>query len=251
MAPAAARTMLGIMRGVTETGGTARKAAIEGYSVGGKTGTAQKVSNGHYDPDKWISSFVGVVPIEDPRLVIIVVVDEPQGSHLGGAVAAPVFHEIAEEALRYLRVPPTAPVASKPGRDAGKDGGKEAGKEGGRKARTALAAVDADDGSGESPPTEMPPDDDALGEDPALAETWNQVAGSEGGVDTPPVERVVVPDFSGLSLGQAVRAARKSGVELAFEDSDGRASGVAVRQRPAPGPAPRGVVCRVVFGRRQ
>jgi cell division protein FtsI (penicillin-binding protein 3) len=253
MTPAAARTMLGIMKGVTETGGTAKKAAIEGYSVGGKTGTAQKVSNGHYDPDKWISSFVGVVPIEDPRLVVIVVVDEPQGSHLGGAVAAPVFHEIAEEALRYLRVPPSAPVASKPGRDAGKDGGKEAkqANQGGRKARAALAAADADDGAGESPPTELPPDDDALGEDPGLAETWNQVAGSEGGVEAPPVERVVVPDFSGLSLGQAIRAARKSGVELAFEDSDGRASGVALRQRPAPGPAPRGVICRVVFGRRQ
>jgi cell division protein FtsI (penicillin-binding protein 3) len=86
MAPAAARTMLSIMRGVTEAGGTAKQAAIDGYVVGGKTGTAQKVANGHYDPDRWVSSFVGVVPAENPRLAIIIVVDEPQGGHLGGAV---------------------------------------------------------------------------------------------------------------------------------------------------------------------
>ena len=95
------------MRGVTENGGTAKQAAIEGYAVGGKTGTAQKVANGHYDPTKWVSSFVGVVPAEDPRLVIMVIMDEPQGGHLGGAVAAPIFKEIAEQSLRYLHVPPT------------------------------------------------------------------------------------------------------------------------------------------------
>jgi hypothetical protein len=78
------------------------------------------------------------------------------------------------------------------------------------------------------------------------------VAGTEGGrADRPPAERVIVPDFVGLSLGQAIHAARKSGVELAFDDPEGRATGVAIRQRPAPGPAPRGVVCRVAFGRRE
>src|SRR4029079_5727965 len=71
MTPTAARTMLSIMRGVTENGGTAKQAAIEGYTVGGKTGTAQKVANGHYDPTKWVSSFVGVVPADDPRLGIM------------------------------------------------------------------------------------------------------------------------------------------------------------------------------------
>ena len=84
MSESAAHTMLGIMRGVTEEGGTAKQAAIEGYQVGGKTGTAQKVANGHYDPNKWVSSFVGVVPLEAPRLAIIIVVDEPEGGHLGG-----------------------------------------------------------------------------------------------------------------------------------------------------------------------
>ena len=70
-------------------------------------------------PTKWVSSFVGVVPAEDPRLVIIVVVDEPQGGHLGGAVAAPIFKEIAEQALRYLHVPPTTPIVAKAGAKTG------------------------------------------------------------------------------------------------------------------------------------
>jgi membrane peptidoglycan carboxypeptidase len=245
MTPAAARTMLSIMRGVTEQGGTAKQAAIEGYTVGGKTGTAQKVANGHYDPTKWVSSFVGVVPAEDPRLAIMVIVDEPQGGHLGGAVAAPIFKQIAEPALRYLHVPPTAPIASK---------GTGAGAKPAAKGATvpAVAVADADDGATEAPATDLPLDDDTLGDDPALAEKWDEVAGAEGGrAERPAAERVVVPDFVGLSLGQAIRAARKSGVELAFDDPEGRATGVALRQRPAPGPAPRGVVCRVAFGRKE
>ena len=241
MAPATARTMLAIMRGVTEPGGTAKQAAIEGYTVGGKTGTAQKVANGHYDASKWVSSFVGVVPAEDPRLAIMVIVDEPQGGHLGGAVAAPIFKEIAEQSLRYLHVPPTAPIAAKGGAKAGAAA-----------AAKAPALADADDGANEAPATDMPLDEDALGDDPALAEKWDEVAGAEGGrAERQAAERVVVPDFVGLSLGQAIHAARKSGVELAFDDPEGRATGVALRQRPAPGPAPRGVVCRVAFGRKE
>jgi cell division protein FtsI (penicillin-binding protein 3) len=240
MAPAAARTMLSIMRGVTEQGGTAKQAAIDGYVVAGKTGTAQKVANGHYDPTKWVSSFVGVVPAEDPRLVIMVIMDEPQGGHLGGAVAAPIFKEIAEQSLRYLHVPPTAPMTAKAG-------AKPAAAKG-----AGPAVAEADETAAEAPATDLPLDDDTLGDDPALAEKWDEVAGAEGGrADRPAVERVVVPDFVGLSLGQAIRAARKSGVELAFDDPEGRATGVALRQRPAPGPAPRGVVCRVAFGRRE
>jgi cell division protein FtsI (penicillin-binding protein 3) len=243
MAPAAARTMLSIMRGVTENGGTAKQAAIDGYIVGGKTGTAQKVANGHYDPTKWVSSFVGVVPADDPRLVIMVIMDEPQGGHLGGAVAAPVFKEIAEQSLRYLHVPPTAPVL---GKADSKAGAKSA------SAPAAKPVVDADDAGGEAPATDLPLDDDTLGDDPALAEKWDEVAGAEGGrAESAAAERVIVPDFVGLSLGQAIHAARKSGVELAFDDPEGRATGVAVRQRPAPGPAPRGVVCRVAFGRKE
>jgi cell division protein FtsI (penicillin-binding protein 3) len=237
VAPETARTMLTIMRGVAEAGGTAKLAAIEGYVVAGKTGTAQKVSNGHYDLSKAISSFVGVVPADDPRLVILVVVDEPQGTHMGGAVAAPIFKEIAEQALRYLHVPPSTPIAAR-GKDAG---------------GAAAAKADGDDVAvNEGTATEMPLDDDSLGDDPALAEAWDEIAGAEAGrADRRAADRLLVPDFVGMSLGQAIRAARRSGVELAFDDPDGRATGVALRQRPAPGPAPRGVVCRVAFGRRE
>ena len=241
MSAAAARTMLGIMRGVTEQGGTAPKAAIEGYPVGGKTGTAQKVANGHYDSSKWISSFVGVVPANDPRLAIIAIIDEPQGTHVGGEVAAPIFKEIAEQALRYLHVPPATDVvaSSKPARAAGKD------------AALAKAAGESDDTVAETPATDLPLDDDATSEDPALAEKWDEVAGAEGGrADDEAAGAIEVPDFTGMSLSQAIHAARKSGVELAFDDPEGHATGLALRQRPAPGPAARGVVCRVAFGRK-
>jgi cell division protein FtsI (penicillin-binding protein 3) len=234
MSAAAARSMLGIMRGVTDQGGTARAAAIEGYSVAGKTGTAQKVANGHYDASKWIASFVGAVPAEDPRVAIIVVLDEPQGQlHQGGQVAAPIFKEIAEQALRYLHVPPSTPIASaKPAHE--------------EVASAKAPSVPPD----ESPATDLPLDDDGLGEDPALAEKWDEVAGAEGGRGGEAPGAVQVPDFTGMSLGQAIHAAHRSGVELAFDDPEGQATGIAVRQRPAPGPAPHGVVCRVAFGRR-
>lgn len=241
MSEAAARTMLRIMRGVTEPGGTARQAAIEGYEVAGKTGTAQKVSNGHYDPEKWVSSFIGVVPADDPRLVIIVIVDEPQGSHLGGGVAAPIFKTIAEQALRYLHVPPSpdAAVAAAP-----------------RRAKSRHpAGVDGDEVGSDVPATERPVavepmdelDDDA--EDPASAAEWDAVAGAEGGRATGTIAApVIVPNFAGMSVGEAIRAAHRSGVELAFDEGSGGATGIALRQKPGPGPAPQGATCRVTFG---
>jgi cell division protein FtsI (penicillin-binding protein 3) len=229
---ATARTMLTIMRGVTEAGGTAKAAAIDGYPVAGKTGTAQKVSNGHYDPTKAVASFVGVVPADDPRLVILVVLDEPQGVHMGGAVAAPIFKEIAEQALNYLHVAPTtaAPVVVARGRGSDSE-----------------ARADADEVA-----TDLPVDAEALGDDPAMAEEWDEVAGAEGGRPASATAApTVVPNFAGMSVGEAIRAARRSRVELAFDDTTGATTGVALRQSPAPGPAPRGVLCRVAFGRRE
>jgi len=88
---------------VTEQGGTGTLAAIEGYRVAGKTGTAQKAP---YHSGKCVGSFVGFLPAEKPRLAIIAVIDEPKGSHYGGVVAAPVFQEVAKQAIAYLKVPP-------------------------------------------------------------------------------------------------------------------------------------------------
>ena len=88
--------------------GTGTEAAIPGYTVAGKTGTANKAENGHY-VSKYVASFVGLVPARKPRLAILVMIDEPHGQIYGGVVAAPVFRDIARFALQYLEVPPDAP----------------------------------------------------------------------------------------------------------------------------------------------
>ncbi|KQZ39914.1 penicillin-binding protein 2 [Duganella sp. Root1480D1] len=92
--------------------GTAKKAQIPGYRVGGKTGTAYKVENGRYAmPRKYIGSFVGMVPMSAPRFIIAVMIDEPtQNGHFGGSVAAPTFAAVAINALRASNVPPDSNV---------------------------------------------------------------------------------------------------------------------------------------------
>jgi len=91
--------------------GTGQEAQVPGYSIAGKTGTAAKPDPvlGGYSTSKYVASFVGFLPASNPRLVILVAVDEPKGAIWGGSVAAPVFSEIARFALQYLEVPPDAP----------------------------------------------------------------------------------------------------------------------------------------------
>ena len=106
-----AREMRKIMLGVASPAGTARRAAIRGYSVAGKTGTAQKVINGHYSDSLFRATFCGMVPASDPKLVILVTLDfdEKQKFHQGGNSSGPVFRRIAIGALRYLMIPPDRP----------------------------------------------------------------------------------------------------------------------------------------------
>jgi len=106
VSPATARTLTTMMEGVV-TNGTGAKAAIPGFRVAGKTGTAQKVDprTGAYSSALSIGSFVGFVPAEAPRLAMIVVIDEPQGEAWGGVVAAPVFRRVGEQVLTYMGVP--------------------------------------------------------------------------------------------------------------------------------------------------
>ncbi len=94
---------------VTVEDGTGTNAQVAGYGVAGKTGTAQKVDeeNGGYADDRFIASFVGMVPADEPRLVILVMVDEPTTEHLGARVAAPAFAEIAASSLRIMGIPPS------------------------------------------------------------------------------------------------------------------------------------------------
>ena len=103
----AVRAMLEMVVG---PGGTAPLAQVAGYRVAGKTGTAHKLQNGRY-VDKYIASFVGMAPASDPRLIVAVMVDEPNGKeHFGGQVAAPAFSSVMNEALRSLDVPYDAPL---------------------------------------------------------------------------------------------------------------------------------------------
>ena len=92
--------------------GTGTEAAIPGYTVAGKTGTANKAENGRY-VSKYVASFVGLVPARKPRLAVLVMVDEPRGQIWGGVVAAPIFRDIARFALQYLEVPPDAPESKR------------------------------------------------------------------------------------------------------------------------------------------
>ncbi|MFC0334636.1 stage V sporulation protein D [Paenibacillus sepulcri] len=86
--------------------GTGRNAFLDGYRVGGKTGTAQKVINGRYSPNEHIVSFIGFAPADDPKIVVYVAVDNPQGIQFGGVVAAPIVHNILADALPYMGIEP-------------------------------------------------------------------------------------------------------------------------------------------------
>ena len=102
-----AKNVLGMMETVTQKGGTGRRAAVYGYRVAGKTGTVHKSTRGGYADDKYISVFSGIVPVSDPRFVIVVMVNNPKGQeYYGGEVAAPVFSRISSNALRLLNVAP-------------------------------------------------------------------------------------------------------------------------------------------------
>ncbi len=105
-----ARLLADMLTTVTGPEGTAPQAAVEGFLVAGKTGTAQKADyvRGGYARDKWVASFVGFVPADRPRIVVAVVLDEPVVAHAGGVVAAPVFRRIASATLRHLGVAPRA-----------------------------------------------------------------------------------------------------------------------------------------------
>src|SRR5262245_18242712 len=97
---------------VVKPGGTAPRAQVMGYRVAGKTGTAHKLEGRGYAEDRYVSSFVGLAPASDPRLLVAVMLDEPSnGQYYGGTVAAPVFSRVMSEALRMLSIAPDAPLS--------------------------------------------------------------------------------------------------------------------------------------------
>jgi cell division protein FtsI (penicillin-binding protein 3)/stage V sporulation protein D (sporulation-specific penicillin-binding protein) len=97
-----------MLEGVLGPGGTAEEAKVAGYTLAGKTGTAQKPDpvTGGYSSTRYVASFIGFAPAQNPRLEVAVMVDEPQGQIYGGLVAAPAFEKIVSFALPYLKVPP-------------------------------------------------------------------------------------------------------------------------------------------------
>ena len=109
-----AHEMRAMLETVVSPAGTAPKAQVPGYRVGGKTGTAYKVVNGVYAmPRRYVATFAGFAPASNPRLIIAVMLDEPSGAlHFGGDVAAPVFSEVAASALRSMNVPPDSNVTN-------------------------------------------------------------------------------------------------------------------------------------------
>ena len=105
ISPAVAEQVRTMLEGVLEAGGTASSVSVPGYTLAGKTGTAQVAENGTYSETKYVASFMGFAPAQNPRLLVAVIVDQPQGEIYGGSVAAPAFGKIAAFALPYLGVP--------------------------------------------------------------------------------------------------------------------------------------------------
>ncbi len=105
-----ARIVRRLMEAVVSQGGTGTEAAVPGYRVAGKTGTVKKAGKGGYQDGRYVALFAGMVPADAPRLVAVVMIDEPRGkAYYGGQVAAPVFARIMDDALRLLNVPPDEP----------------------------------------------------------------------------------------------------------------------------------------------
>ena len=194
------------------TEGTGLRAWVDHYPVGGKTGTPQKVDpvRGGY-ANRWMANFMGLAPIDDPQIAVLIMVDEPKSSHLGGRVAAPAFSEIVGLTLPYLGVYPAevyngtalkvptvviTPEADAP--ESAVDGVPVVGA-----APVGMSAVNAALG----------------GEEEALEQHAPVVAGESQ-----------VPDFNGMSLREAVGAARESGLSV-----EPRRTGYVIEQWPAPG----------------
>ena len=201
---ATANTVLEMLENVVHsTKGTGNNALVDGYRVAGKTSTAQKASKqGGYAEDEYFASFVWAIPAKDPRVVILVSVDNPVGGHYGNEVAAPTFARLAQRVVVHLGVP-------------------------------------RDDGSRPSPdPLLLMANNDRLVEGfTPLGDVEPELPGTrpfsvDGGL----------PDFTGLSLVEALDAADTAGVKLSAEGT-----GIAVMQDVPPGPMERGVDAVTVF----
>lgn len=219
--------------------GTGNKAYIEGYRVGGKTGTAQKFVNGTYSSSKYVASFIGAAPMDDPEIVCLVVIDEP-GSYpiYGGTIAAPVCKRIMEDTLVYLGVEPEVAEADETGEEENTEIVMVPSVIGISAAEATALLEDANlktrvDGSG----------DQVISQTPAVleeVEAGSTVVITMGKSDE---TSVILPDFTGKRLLEAGLIADALGLVFVYEGS-----GAAVSQEPAAGSAvQRGDVVTVTF----
>jgi len=213
--------------------GTGRRAQLKGYSSAGKTGTAQKIVDGRYSKSKYVGSFIGFAPVDDPALVCLVVINEPKGLPWGGRVAGPAFKEIMELTLIHQGIPPDLPVemvnpqirmarAYKP------------------KTQVRLPESGQSDGASQS-------------EERLLTEHFSETvltvleSEPEGRAEsqslTVNLSTKALPDFKGRTLRQVARDCARLSVKLKVTGA-----GMAAGQRPAPGrPILPGMVCEVFF----
>ncbi len=202
---------------VVVTDGTAKASKLEGYRAAGKTGTAQKIDeSGRYSKTKFVASFAGFAPASNPVVSIIVVVDEPVGSHMGADVAAPVFKRTAEQILRYMSVPPDVPSYAPQYTFLQK---------GARNQRPGARSQKSQDR------TQKP------GYAKASASFWLLASGSwlPSANGSPELGDIVIPDFYGKSLRQVTEECLKAGLRLRS-----MGSGAAVEQVPPAGATVRG-----------
>lgn len=224
VSPETARTVADLLERVVAEG-AGNQARVPGYRVAGKTGTAEKLPRGS---GKYTADFVGFAPVDDPKLAIVIVIDEPQGKYYGGQVAAPVFSRIVGDLLRYLDVPVALPIASHAGG-------------GGEPQTPSSSGTGAADAPGPARETAGPAPD---------ASSASAARGGQGA--TPPAKRPA-PALALLSPADAERIARDWGWRLAVEGvapgGESKPAGVVVAQSPAPGTDWRpGGVIRVRLG---
>lgn len=252
--------------------GTGRKAILEGYSSAGKTGTAQKVdpATGAYSKTKYIGSFAGFAPVNNPQIVVAVILDSAVGLHQGGQVSAPVFQRISQQVLEYLHVPHDLPLAPRhqlllaQSKVKEKDLDDGTPDHPGEPLETAEVENDSSVPARASAPPQAPAERDPNVVQAAMRETVTSTGVSQTDQATPkqgqgaqktPVSGTVVldvsqggievPSFVGKTVRGAIEAAQDAGLEI-----DAVGSGVARQQSPAAGAhVPAGARVTVQFGR--
>ncbi|HEU0031062.1 MAG TPA: penicillin-binding transpeptidase domain-containing protein [Kofleriaceae bacterium] len=213
------RTMMATVFEGGKNAGTAASLVVPGFKCGGKTGTAHKYDHAlrAYADNKYLSSFIGLAPIDHPRLAIVVIIDDPRGGdYYGGKVAGPVFAQVASESLRYLGVPGEPLVCPPPPPRA----------PGEPPPNPLLITIPPK--TCIDPPKAGKPVLEPIDLDPVISLLTLQEADP---IEVAPDE-IVVPDFRGLGLGKALELARDAHVAVEV-----RGSGQVIAQDPLPGPA--------------